>query len=101
VIFTGASLQGQWFPPGFRLETEFPDWRYDFSPTGWSNADIALKWLKEVYLVETKPKSTSEWRLLILDEHSSHISVKFMLLAYRHKVQPLYLPAHTFTRPSR
>ncbi len=95
MIFTGASLQGQWFPPSFRLEAEFPDWQYDFSPTGWSNADIALKWLKEVYLVETKPKSPSEWRLLILDEHSSHISVKFMLLAYRHKVQLLYLPAHT------
>jgi 4-hydroxybenzoate polyprenyltransferase len=95
VIFTGASLQGQWFPPGFRLEAEFPDWRYDFSSTGWSNAEIALKWLKEVYLVETKPKSPSEWRLLILDDHSSHISVKFMFLAHRHKVQLLYLPAHT------
>ena len=95
LIFTGASLQGQWFPPGFRLEAEFPDWRYDFSPTGWSNAEIALKWLREVYLVEAKPRSPSEWRLLVLDEHSSHISVKFMLLAHRNKVQLLYLPAHT------
>ena len=30
-------------------------WKYHYSLTGWSNATIALKWLKEVYLPETRP----------------------------------------------
>ncbi|KAG7423072.1 hypothetical protein Forpi1262_v015553 [Fusarium oxysporum f. sp. raphani] len=41
VIFTSENLQGQWFP-GI-----FPDWKYTTSPTGWSNADIFLKWFME------------------------------------------------------
>jgi hypothetical protein len=95
IVFTGASLQGQWFPSELEMERDFPNWKYDATPTGWSNGDIALKWLNEIYLVETKPESPLEWRLLILDEHSSHITTKFMFLAWTHRVQLLYLPPHT------
>jgi hypothetical protein len=66
VVFTGASLQGQHFPSNFSMEAELPDWKYDYSLTGWSNSEIALKWLKEVYLIETKPKRPGTWRLLII-----------------------------------
>jgi len=31
-------------------------WKYDYSAIGWSNEQIALKWLNEVYLPETKPR---------------------------------------------
>jgi 4-hydroxybenzoate polyprenyltransferase len=95
VVFTGASLQGQHFPPGFELEDELPGWKYDYSATGWSNSTIALKWLQEVYLIETKPERPGDWRLLIIDEHSSHINTRFMWLAWKNKVQLVYLPPHT------
>jgi 4-hydroxybenzoate polyprenyltransferase len=95
IIFTGASLQGQWFSQNFEKEKELPGWKYDYSTTGWSNATIALKWLKEIYLPETQPKNRGEWRLLVLDEHSSHTTDEFLRMAYLHKVQLLFLPPHT------
>ncbi|KAJ3454773.1 hypothetical protein MRS44_013373 [Fusarium solani] len=61
VIFTGHNLQGQWFPK------EIPDWKYDCSPSGWSTADIFLKWFELVFLPETKPKKPAQWRILPLD----------------------------------
>ena len=95
IVFTGASLQGQWFPEDFEMQRDFPDWKYDKSLTGWSNAQIFLKWFREVYLIETKPQRPSDWRILILDEHSSHLNDDFMFLAFKHKVQLIYLPPHT------
>jgi hypothetical protein len=74
-VFTGASLQGQWFPSKEELKRDFSGWQYDYSLTGWSNGDIALKWLQQICLPETKPTNPSKWTLLILDEHSSHIKL--------------------------
>ena len=85
---TGASLQGQWFPP------HFPPWKSHHSITGWSNSTIALMWLNEVYLPETRPKG-SKWRLLILDEHSTHVTTEFMYIAFKNHVRLLYSPPHT------
>jgi len=95
IIFTGASLQGQWFPPFLSEQEDLRDWKYDHSLTGWSNAEIFLKWLKEVYLPQTKPANETEWRLLVLNEHSSHESTEFMYLCQQHQVQLLYLPPHS------
>lgn len=95
VVFTGASLQGQWYPDYFRQQPVIRHWKYDYSPTGFSNERIALKWLNEIYLPETRPENPAQWRLLILDEASSHITEKFMLTAFLNKVHLLYLPPHT------
>ena len=92
IVFTGASLQGQWFPDN--MDNELKSWKYASSLTGWSNSEIALQWLREVYLPETKPNDDT-WRLLILDEHSSHLSDEFLVEAFQHKVQLLFLPPHT------
>ena len=89
VVFTGANLQGQWFP------AHFPDWAYDCSKSGWSNAKIALKWLEEVFLPQTKPEIGSLWRILILDGSASHTDEKFMYSAWKNNVFLLYLPAHS------
>ncbi|RYP47539.1 hypothetical protein DL768_006416 [Monosporascus sp. mg162] len=89
VIFTGLNLQGQWFP------RYFPEWKYTASKSGWSNATIALEWLRKVYLPETKPSNPSDWRLLILDQHVTHITTEFMAECRRNKVRCLYIPSHS------
>ena len=88
VIFTGQNLQGQWFDP------PWPDWKYDCTSTGWSNSLIFRKWFVEVFLPETEP-APGKWRLLILDGHTSHVTVEIMFLAWLNKVQLLYLPPHS------
>lgn len=89
VILKGATLQGQWFP------ASFPTWKFDSTPTGWSSSEIALRWLNEVYLPETKPENPSKYRLLVLDEHTTHTSAEFMYNAYCNRVIIEYLPSHS------
>jgi 4-hydroxybenzoate polyprenyltransferase len=68
IIFQGATLQVQWFPE------EIPDWQFCYLSSGWINSEIALLWLRLIYLPETKPENPQQWRILLLDNHSSHIS---------------------------
>ncbi len=89
IVFTGVNLQGQWFPE------EIEPWKYTCTKTGWSNSRVALEWLQQVYLPETQPENPQQWRLLILDGHTTHTSVEFMYTAWKNRVQILYLPAHT------
>jgi 4-hydroxybenzoate polyprenyltransferase len=89
VVFTGQNLQGQWFPD------HFPNWKYDVSPTGWSNADIFLKWFNLVFLEETKPADPSQWRILVLDQHKSHITAELMKKAWLHNMWLSWLPSHS------
>ncbi|KAF4441809.1 hypothetical protein F53441_11928 [Fusarium austroafricanum] len=89
VVFAGNCLQEQWFPE------HFPDWGYDINETGWANQDICLKWLRETFLPSTKPKNPADWRLLIVDGFTGHISVQFRFMALFNRVQVLYLPPHS------
>jgi hypothetical protein len=47
-------------------------------PTGWSNNDIGLGWLEQVFDRFTKKKAGRSYRLLILDGHGSHITMDFI-----------------------
>lgn len=89
VVFTGTKLQGQWFP------RDFPDWKYSCNLSGWSNSSIFEKWFEQVYLKETKPRKQTQWRVLILDGHSTHIQPKVMYSAWKNRVKLMYLPAHS------
>jgi hypothetical protein len=48
------------------------------SPSGWTNNDIGLAWLKQVFNPSTKAKARSSYRLLILDGHGSHLTMDFI-----------------------
>lgn len=89
VIFTGQQFQGQWFPDSF------PDWAYGCSSTGWSNGDLAARWLKTVFLPQTAPEIASLWRILVIDGSTCHTTLDFMYTAWKHRVQLLFLPSHS------
>ena len=50
--------------------------------------------MQRVYLPETAPLDGS-WRMLILDGHSSHISLDFLWACKQNKVYLLFLPPHS------
>jgi hypothetical protein len=56
------------------------------SPTGWSNNEIGVAWLQQVFDRSTKPKARSSWRLLILDGHRSHVSMDFISYCDQNKI---------------
>ncbi|KAI0990914.1 hypothetical protein K3495_g17273, partial [Podosphaera aphanis] len=49
IIFKGNSLQTSWF------EESTPDWTFTTSENGWTSKLIALGWLTDVFLPQTKP----------------------------------------------
>jgi hypothetical protein len=91
---TSGDIQANWvqdFEPGkhnFFITT---------SPSGWSNDEIGLSWMEQVFERFTKPKvvNRKEWRLLILDGHSSHVSMAIINYAHRHGIILCVLPSHS------
>ena len=69
------------------------------SPSGWTNNDVGLAWLEQVFDRYTKDKARQRrsWRLLILDGHGSHLTQDFSTIAklivlcspYLHLTQPI------------
>ncbi|KAF7578265.1 Membrane-bound metallopeptidase [Pyrenophora tritici-repentis] len=64
------------------------------SPTGWSNNNIGLAWLEQVFDRCTKQRS-GRWRLLILDGHGSHVTMEFIKYCDRHSILLMILPPHS------
>lgn len=73
IIFKGKELQAQWFIDEFR---KIADWYFITSPNGWTDNHIAVDWLESVYFPQTEPEDLSEARLIILDGHGSHATVR-------------------------
>ena len=65
------------------------------SPSGWTNNNIGLAWLEQVFNRETKQKARRQWRLLILDGHGSHVTMKFIEFCDAHKILLLIYPPHS------
>jgi len=65
------------------------------SPSGWTNNDIGLAWLKEVFDRETRRKARSSYRLLILDGHGSHVTMDFIEYCNDNKILLAVFPPHS------
>ena len=48
------------------------------SPSSWTNNDIRLAWLKQVFNRYTKEKARRSYRLLVLNGYGSHITMDFI-----------------------
>ena len=68
VIFKGRSVQQQGSPYNIDF---LEDWNFTCFEKGWTNNQIALQWLRDVFIPETVPKDPQEQWLLILSDPSS------------------------------
>ena len=82
VIWQGKSVQQQWFPDDL---IQFDKWKFSASTNGYSNNDIGLKWLIDVFLSRTQ-YGRLDWRLLVIDGHKTHAIDEFMLRCLKDKV---------------
>lgn len=90
VIFKGKHVQHQWFIPD-----QTPDWLYTCTDNAFSTNDVGLQWLRDIFIPQTaKGVEEGEYRLLLLDGHSSHVSTEFMYECFKNKIIPYYLIAH-------
>jgi hypothetical protein len=65
------------------------------SQSGWTNNDIGLAWLKEVFQRETGRKARSGYRLLLLDGHGSHLTMDFINYCNDNKILLAVFPPHS------
>ncbi len=68
---------------------------FSASPTGWTNNELGLAWLKQVFEPSTRPKARSSYRLLILDGHGSHLSIDFLQFCRENKILVAIYPPHS------
>jgi hypothetical protein len=68
------------------------------SPSGWTNNELGLAWLKQVFDRSTKLKAGRSYRLLILDGHGSHLTIDFIDYCDHNRILlAIYPPHSTYT----
>jgi hypothetical protein len=65
------------------------------SPSGWTNNDIGLSWLEQVFDRYTKKKARRAWRLLIVDGHGSHLTMDFLDYCEQNRILLATFPPHS------
>lgn len=89
---TTGNIQDSWlqdFDP--QLHKAF----FASSPSGWTNNQLGLQWLKNIFDRETKGKARRAYRLLILDGHGSHINMSFIEYCDANKILLAIYPPHS------
>jgi hypothetical protein len=93
LIFQSAAgaLQSSWVDA---IDSEKHSVFISSSPSGWTNNDIGLAWLKEVFERETRRQARSGYRLLLLDGHGSHETMDFINYCNDNKILLALFPSH-------
>jgi len=68
--------------------------RFSCSENGWTNSDIALDWLVRVFEPQTREKAAGKKHFLILDGHSSHLSLRLLCKAREFDIDIIIYPSH-------
>ena len=89
IILPGALHMEDWY-----TKTAIPDtFLIGVSDTGYSNDNLALKWLSHFEAFSAK-RQVGSWRLLILDGHDSHSTREFITFCDEHRIILFCLPSH-------
>ncbi|EEA22190.1 pogo transposable element, putative [Talaromyces marneffei ATCC 18224] len=65
------------------------------SESGWTNNEVGFAWLVNVFDKETKSQASRGWRLLILDGHGSHVTMRFIEYCDKNRILLAIFPAHS------
>ena len=98
LIYQGASynLQDTWLD---EFDTTTQRAFFVCSKNGWSDDNLGLNWLQQVFDRTTKEKvSTRERRLLIVDGHNSHVNLPFIDYSDTNRILLAVFPPHSTHR---
>jgi len=65
------------------------------SSSGWTNDEIGLIWLEQVFDRCTREKAGRSYRLLIVDGHRSHVTMDFLNYCDRHRILVAVFPPYS------
>lgn len=97
IIYAGKTnhIQGRWvdaIEPGKHVV------HFTSTPSGWTNDDVGVAWLEQVFNRYTKQKARRAWRFLIIDGHGSHISKDFLDYCDKNRILVMIFPPHSTHR---
>ncbi|CBQ71472.1 conserved hypothetical protein [Sporisorium reilianum SRZ2] len=78
-----------------RMEDIPSTWHFSKGPSGWTDNELAVLWVENVFDANAKLSMPSASRLLIMDGHQSHTSSVFIDALWKRNILPLCLPPHT------
>ena len=95
VILPGHEIMASWYPEDLPEGTRIVP-----SETGFTSDDIAMEWLRH-FIEHSGAEGESDWKLLLMDNHGSHMTPEFQLLANEHHIRPFpFIPHMThFMQP--
>ncbi|KAF1934447.1 DDE-domain-containing protein, partial [Didymella exigua CBS 183.55] len=88
----GPAIRSSWVDD---IKPEQHSAHFTTSPTGWTNNNVGLAWLEQVFDRYTKQKSRVQYRLLVVDGHGSHITMEFIKYCDDHRILLAILPPHS------
>jgi DDE superfamily endonuclease/Tc5 transposase DNA-binding domain/helix-turn-helix, Psq domain len=91
IIFAGKVHISTWYD-----EKQLPpDWIIGLSDTGWTNDELGMIWLRDVFNRHTHDRTIGRYRLLIIDGHGSHLTAEFHRFCEDNLIILLCEPAHS------
>jgi hypothetical protein len=69
------------------------EWRIAVSDNGWTTNEVGVAWLQH-FIEHTTSRTAGGYRLLILDGHESHNSIRFQDICRDNNIITLCMPAH-------
>ena len=90
IVVAGKYHLSSWYE-----ETPLRDYRViATTENGWTRNEVAVEWIRH-FERHSKPRTTGDYRLLILDGHESHHSMDFELYCKVNNVITLCMPPHS------
>jgi hypothetical protein len=91
IIFkaAGPAIQSSWVES---IDPRKHSVHFTTSSTGWTNDDVGLAWLEQVFDRYTKKKARRKYRLLIIDGHGSHVTMDFIRYCDDNKILLMIFP---------
>lgn len=91
IIFKGAALYVGWMNGVEASTAAF----FAHSSSGYTNDELTYLWLIKVFNPHTCQQAAGQYQLLIIDNHHSHVTYKFLKFCYENCIIALCLPPHT------
>jgi hypothetical protein len=96
ILYASASrsLLSTWVPD---IKAGRHDVFISSTPSGWSNNDVGIARLEQVFnrCTKRKARNGSEYRLLIVDGHGSHLTMEFINYCNSHRILLAVLTPHS------
>jgi hypothetical protein len=89
VIWPSATHRSHW------TTHPTPGWHFTCTKKGYTNNEINLYWIKNVFEPLTRAMANGKPRILISDGLASHECLKVMTFCYEHNIILCRLPSHT------